>query len=109
MQAAAQHAALSPRSEENNEEAAKSSGRHDRRSEHGNRDQRALTKLLAGEKPPEYAALKELPIDPEQKRVFLRAAAQRFPTSDKEIANLARRLDFQRDETSLCLKSLDGK
>jgi hypothetical protein len=77
--------------------------------EHGNRDQRTLAKLLAGAQPPGAAALRELPIDPEQKRVFMRAAVARFPTSNKEIANLARRLDFQRDETSLCLKRLDAK
>lgn len=74
--------------------------------ERGNRDQRELAKFMAGGTPPDLAWLTDLPLDPEHKRVFLLAVAQRFPTADKNTAALARRLDFQRDEISLCLKNL---
>ncbi len=72
----------------------------------GGRDLRYLGKVLKGSEPIDAAALRELPIDPDQKRVLLTVVAQRFPDADKTIAALARRLDYQRDEVSLCLRSL---
>jgi tetratricopeptide (TPR) repeat protein len=74
--------------------------------EHGGRDRRFIAKVLTGAQPVDFAELRELPIDPGQKRVLLAVVAQRFPSANKEIAALARRLDFDRDEVSLCLKGL---
>ena len=74
--------------------------------EHGGHDRRLLAKVLSGAQPVDFAMLRELPIDPGQKRVLLAVVVQRFPAANKEIAALARRLDFDRDEVSLCLKGL---
>ena len=74
--------------------------------EHGGRDRRVMAKVLSGAQPVDFAALRELPIDPGEKRVLLAVVVQRFPAANKEIAVLAKRLDFDRDEVSLCLKGL---
>jgi hypothetical protein len=74
----------------------------------GDRHHRQLAKILGSTTPPKVAELQELLIDPDDKRVYLLVVAQRFPTISKEITSLARKLDFQHDETSLALKSLRG-
>jgi hypothetical protein len=47
-----------------------------------------------------------MPIDPKQKRVLLAVVARRQPEQAKDVLELARKLDYQRDVTSLCLRQV---
>jgi tetratricopeptide (TPR) repeat protein len=69
------------------------------------RDERLLADVLAGRKEPKRA-LQRMAIEPRRKRVFLVLLAQRYPAQAKEALALARKLDFQRDALSLCLRDV---
>jgi hypothetical protein len=71
----------------------------------GGREQRLFGELLAGRKPLEGHAAQRVPLEPDSKRVLLAVLAQRYPDRAKDFLSLARRLDFQHDAISLCLRS----
>lgn len=70
------------------------------------RHDRQLADILAGKQPMNATLITRLPIETSEKRVFLAAAARRFPEQQKTLMPLARKLDFQHDATSLCLQKL---
>jgi tetratricopeptide (TPR) repeat protein len=72
----------------------------------GGRNLRHLSAMLNGQTPLDASWLLEAPIDAGEKRVLLLLAAQRFPAHGQEMTALARKLDFQKDSTSMCLKLL---
>ena len=72
--------------------------------EKSNRYDRQLADVLAGRTPLNVETLLRLPLDPNEKRVLLRVAAQRYPANAKALLSLAEQLDFQHDVTSLCLR-----
>ncbi len=65
-----------------------------------------LSKLLAAGEPPNADLVRRLPIDPRDKRVVLAAIARHYPEQAQGLLELARKLDFQRDEISLCLRKV---
>jgi len=69
----------------------------------GDREERRFAAMLATGKAPDLEQVRQAPIDPEIKRVAVAAAAAHSPDKAKELRDLARKLDFQRDLTSLCL------
>ncbi len=69
----------------------------------GDREERRFAAMLATGKAPDLEQVRQAPIDPEIKRVAVAAAAAHSPDKSKELRDLARKLDFQRDLTSLCL------
>ncbi|HEV3116730.1 MAG TPA: hypothetical protein VGY58_06730, partial [Gemmataceae bacterium] len=70
----------------------------------GDREQRQLAGMLAQSQKLDTNLLRRTPIDPRIKRVVLAVAAKlTSPENGKELASLARKLDFFRDATSLCL------
>jgi tetratricopeptide (TPR) repeat protein len=75
----------------------------------GQRDERHLGLVLAGKEPLAAHPPERLLIDCRRKRVFLAVLAQRFPDRAQGWLELARRLDFQRDAISLCLRQLTGQ
>jgi hypothetical protein len=50
--------------------------------------------------------LRRLAMEPRNKRVVVAVIAKRFPEHCKELLTLARKLDYQRDPTSLCLRKV---
>ena len=72
----------------------------------GGRVERQFASLLAAGKPVEVEQVRRLIIDPEIKRVVVAAVATRSPDKVKELQDLARKLDYQRDLTSLCLSKV---
>jgi hypothetical protein len=72
----------------------------------GGRDERRLGEVLAGKQPVNVDVLRRLPIQPEHKRIFLAVVAKAHPEHAKELLDLARKLDFQRDVTSMCLRKV---
>jgi tetratricopeptide (TPR) repeat protein len=68
------------------------------------RHERRLGEMLSGKKPLDAKLVQRLPIEPGNKRVLLAVLAQRHPEHAKEFLALARRLNFQRDAISLCLR-----
>ncbi len=70
----------------------------------GDREAKEIGDVFAGRRPLDVDRLRRLPVDVQLKRVWLAIAAQRFPQRAKELVTLARKLDFQRDPTSLCLR-----
>jgi hypothetical protein len=71
---------------------------------HGDRDARRLAQLLTSDKPLDLPWLRGALIPADTKRVLLAAVARRYPSQGKELDALARKLDFPRDPTSLCLR-----
>jgi hypothetical protein len=72
----------------------------------GDRDARRLGELLTAKQPPDVEEVRKLPHDAGDKRVLVALLAARHPDKAKELTALARRLNFQRDETALCLQKL---
>ncbi|HEX3151013.1 MAG TPA: hypothetical protein VHR66_23235 [Gemmataceae bacterium] len=70
----------------------------------GDREGRACAAFASGAQPFDLAKVKEMPMEPSLKRVVLAAFAQKFPANAKELNALATKLDFERDEISLCLR-----
>jgi hypothetical protein len=68
------------------------------------REGRALADMLQGKRKLDMEGLTQLVIDPAQKRVFLSAIAKHNPELGKDLLDLARKLDFHYDVTSLCLQ-----
>ena len=68
------------------------------------RYERQLGDMLAGRTPLNVEFLLRLPLEPNEKRVLLMVAAERYPKEAKTLRNLAQKLDFQHDVTSLCLR-----
>jgi hypothetical protein len=66
---------------------------------------RKFGEMLAGRRLNQDQA-RRLAIEPDQKRVLLAVMAKRYPESGKELLELARRLDFSPDLTSLCLRQV---
>jgi len=75
----------------------------------GGRDERLLGDMLAGRKPLTVRSPQRLLIDPRSKRVYLAVLAQRLPDQAKELSALSRKLDFQRDVISLCLRRVTAE
>jgi tetratricopeptide (TPR) repeat protein len=69
----------------------------------GNRHDRRLEAMLAGRQPLRPDRVRRLAVAPQEKRVLAAVAARRAPDHGKELTELARRLDFFGDVTSLCL------
>ncbi|HEV3081824.1 MAG TPA: tetratricopeptide repeat protein [Gemmataceae bacterium] len=69
----------------------------------GDREERRFAAMLATGKAPDLEQVRQAPIDPDIKRVAIAAAAAHSPDRTKELRELAQKLDFQRDLTSLCL------
>ena len=67
---------------------------------------RQCAEVLAGKRPVEIEHLRRLAMEPRNKRVVLAVMAKRFPEHSKELLGLARKLDYQRDPTSLCLRKV---
>jgi tetratricopeptide (TPR) repeat protein len=67
---------------------------------------RMLGDMLSGRQPVQAGLLRRLPIEPRQKRVLLAVAAKRNTDADKGLLDLARKLDFYGDATSLCLRKV---
>jgi tetratricopeptide (TPR) repeat protein len=72
----------------------------------GGREERRLAGMLAGKQPLNADILRRLPMQPEHKRVLLAVVAKARPEEAKDLLDLARKLDFQRDVTSLCLRKV---
>jgi hypothetical protein len=71
---------------------------------HGDREGRYYSAVAAGKEPFDLARVKEAPVHPSVKRVVLAAFARKFPADAKELNELSKKLDFERDEFSLCLR-----
>jgi hypothetical protein len=69
----------------------------------GDREERRFAALLGTGKAIDLELVRQAPIDPDIKRVAVAAAAAHSSDKTKELRELARKLDFQRDLTSLCL------
>ncbi len=72
----------------------------------GTRDDRLLADVLLGRKPIADHPPQRLPLPAMSKRVYLAVFAQRHPERAKEALALAEKLDFYRDDTSLCLRKV---
>ncbi|MFL5245815.1 MAG: tetratricopeptide repeat protein [Gemmataceae bacterium] len=72
----------------------------------GDRDERRAAGMGKDKKSIDPDLLQKLTIRPEEKRVVLAAFAQHFPKQSKGLIELARKLNFQHDATSLCLGKL---
>jgi tetratricopeptide (TPR) repeat protein len=68
------------------------------------REEQVFGDVLAGRVPPVMRLLQRLPVEPTSKRVLLAVLAQRYPDQAEEMQTLAKRLNFQRDAVSLCLR-----
>jgi hypothetical protein len=67
---------------------------------------RECAEMLAGKRPVDMEHLRRLAMEPQNKRVVLAVIAKRFPEHSKDLMTLARKLDYQRDPTSLCLRKV---
>jgi tetratricopeptide (TPR) repeat protein len=65
---------------------------------------RQCADVLAGKRPVDMDHLRRLALEPRNKRVVLAVIAKRYPEQSKELLTLARKLDYHRDATSLCLQ-----
>jgi hypothetical protein len=72
----------------------------------GERDERRAADMAQGKQPFDATLVCRFAIQPEEKRVLLAAFAQKFPDQKKPLLELARKLDFQHDAVSLCLKKV---
>ena len=70
----------------------------------GDRDGRLYAAMATGKQPFDLARAKDAVVVPSLKRVALAALARKFPEHAKELEPLAKKLDFERDEVSLCLR-----
>jgi hypothetical protein len=70
------------------------------------REERLLADILLGRKPITECPPQKIPLDPRLKRVYLAVIAQRHPELAMEAIALAEKLDFHRDEISLCLRKV---
>jgi len=70
----------------------------------GDRQGRFYAAVANGKQPFDLATVKGAPVIPSLKRVVLTALARKFSAQAKELDPLARKLDFERDEFSLCLR-----
>ncbi len=69
-------------------------------------DHRIYAAMLSGKRPPDARLARRLPVEPNLKRVVLAVLAQRQPDQAKGLLALAKKLNFQRDDTSLCLQKV---
>src|SRR5262249_5865466 len=67
---------------------------------------RQCAEVLSGKRPVDMEHLRRLAMEPRNKRVALAVIAKRFPEHSKELLSLARKLDYQLDPTSLCLRKV---
>lgn len=72
----------------------------------GDREAKQVSQILAGKKPYDADYFYRLTVGPELKRVLLLVAAAQEIKEKEKLLGLARALDFQADETSLCLRQL---
>jgi hypothetical protein len=70
----------------------------------GDRDGRYFAAVAEGKQPFDMQRARIATINPSLKRVVLFALARKFPDHAKELELLARKLDFERDDVSLCLR-----
>ncbi len=73
---------------------------------HGDRSARRLSAMMTGKQPFDENWILEATLLPKFKRVLLVALARKFPAHAAKFTALAKKLDFDRDETSLCLRYL---
>lgn len=71
---------------------------------HGDRDARRLSAVLGGKHPFDAGWLTGAMLNPSLKRVVLAACARKYPAPAGDLMGLSKRLDFERDEVSLCLR-----
>jgi tetratricopeptide (TPR) repeat protein len=71
---------------------------------HGDREARRYAAVANGKEPFDLAQVKDANIHPLVKRVVLAAFARKFSAHAKELDALSKKLDFERDEVSLCLR-----
>jgi tetratricopeptide (TPR) repeat protein len=67
---------------------------------------RKCADMLGGKVPVDVEYLRRVAIYPGQKRVVLAVMTKRFPEQSKDLSTLARKLDYHRDATSLCLRQV---
>lgn len=72
----------------------------------GDRDGRRLARAVAGKEALDAGWMLESMFRPSLKRVLLAAMAGKFPAHAAKFNPLAKKLDFDRDSTSLCLRYL---
>jgi tetratricopeptide (TPR) repeat protein len=72
----------------------------------GDREARRLAEVTAGKQPLDPKWITNATFRPEIKRVILAALARKFPAYAKDLTPLAKKLDFEHDSTSLCLRYL---
>ena len=70
----------------------------------GDRDARYFAAVVSGKQPLDLSRAKTANLQPTLKRVVLAALARKFPEQAKELDPLAKKLDFERDDVSLCLR-----
>jgi hypothetical protein len=70
----------------------------------GDRTGRWFADVAAGKPPFDAARALAAPMNPATKRVVLAAFARKYPEHAKGLLDLSRKLDYDRDETSLCLR-----
>jgi hypothetical protein len=70
----------------------------------GDREARRLSAIAAGRQPVDVARATAAAVEPGLKRVVLAALARRSPGHAAELDALAKKLDFERDAVSLCLR-----
>jgi tetratricopeptide (TPR) repeat protein len=70
----------------------------------GNRQARFYAAVAGGKEPFDAARVKDAVVHPSVKRVVLAAFARKFPADAKDLDALSKKLDFERDEFSLCLR-----
>lgn len=73
------------------------------------RHARQLAVILEGKKPFEVKQVLASPVEAKKKRLILLLFADRFPEAKSQLTELARRLDFEPDIISLCLRQLIDK
>jgi tetratricopeptide (TPR) repeat protein len=72
----------------------------------GDRTSRWFGAVAAGKQPFDPARATAAVMNPAVKRIVLAAFARKYPEQAKDLRALSRQLDFERDETSLCLRSV---
>lgn len=70
----------------------------------GRRDERLIQQMILKKIPFDIEKVRKSVSNPQDKRVVVHLAAKWIPEHAKELRELATKLDFQRDEVSLCLK-----
>jgi tetratricopeptide (TPR) repeat protein len=72
----------------------------------GDRAGRMVGAMADGKQAFDWEKVKDSPMNPPTKRIVLAAVARKNPQHAKELEALARKLDFERDDDSLCLRFL---